>query len=140
LPEGPPPAVGRHDRQLAHANARHGTEEHPLGGIGHHGKLEGAPEEAGGHRVAAPWEWNFAPRRQSRKACQWSMPIVFSVTSGYRTSIRRRARSVSGRRVATTDACSTGTPFSVSSMTIRTWSRRSWTRTVYAASRLMNGL
>ena len=48
------------------------------------------------------------PWRHNRQACQWIIPIVLIVTSGWRRSIRTSIRSVSGRRVRTRLVASSG--------------------------------
>ena len=78
---------------------------------------------------ASPWRWNGTPRSHSRSACQWISPIVRCVTSGWRSSIRSRFRSVSGDARRTRLVLSSGSPSCRSSIAIasRAASSRTWT-------------
>ena len=101
LPERPLAAVRQDDVEAADLDAigrRHGD---PPGDPRQDGFREprGAADRARcGHRVASPCRWNRAPRSHSRSACQWIMPMVLWLASGWRSSIRRTIRSDSRRR------------------------------------------
>ena len=87
--------VDSRERGDADAAALDGLAAHRVASWGCGWGSVGRPPDG---RAASPCRWNRAPRSQSRSACQWISPIVRWVTSGWRSSIRSRDRSVSGRR------------------------------------------